>query len=355
MVEFILFAVAVIAYYIFYNNKKKKKEEELRQKISSYTTAAEHVVLTPQGIPAKGSDKYGATPIKPSGVDIASLPITHSPQNPPEKELPTVPPTQPPKAPIIHPRTAPVSGPAHGYSAYTALIGHAYDPTLRRIEMEYERSPELCVICGSATLPDSSRITLSNGLHVHVKCNNAMRKAVRMYKRDADIPGPDSKYYTYVLGLMLVNKYWPDYPDDWEQRKSYVLRNAEYECESCGEDSKPLHAHHRKPLSAGGSNALDNLMCLCEDCHSEFHGRDLTNDIDYKKGKNRTMIDKAMNDGLLVEFTYKDTKGEYTHRTAKPLRYISSPHRAPSLRAFCYLRNEERTFVIRKMSKMKVK
>lgn len=32
-----------------------------------------------------------------------------------------------------------------------------------------------------------------------------------------------------------------------------------------------LNAHHLKPLSEGGSNDLDNLVCVCDECHSIRH------------------------------------------------------------------------------------
>lgn len=61
-----------------------------------------------------------------------------------------------------------------------------------------------------------------------------------------------------------------------------------------------------------------------------------------------------MNEQKLIEFSYKDTHGKKTRRTAKPLHYTKSPHGLSALRAYCYLRNEERTFIIRKMSKMRI-
>lgn len=69
------------------------------------------------------------------------------------------------------------------------------------------------------------------------------------------------------------------YPPDWEQRRRAVLARDEYTCQRCGEASGPhagdegvtLHVHHVRPLSAGGSNRLSNLVTLCADCHEAEH------------------------------------------------------------------------------------
>jgi hypothetical protein len=43
-----------------------------------------------------------------------------------------------------------------------------------------------------------------------------------------------------------------------------------FRCVRC-EHSRDLHVHHITPKSAGGSNDLDNLVCICEGCHREIH------------------------------------------------------------------------------------
>lgn len=246
------------------------------------------------------------------------------------------------------PFTAPVFDP---YLSLMALFeGHVS----RELERDIIISPNNCILCRKPTVPDDSRVTLTNGAHVHKTCYEAMCKKVRSLTPDEIFPSAKAEDEALFERIMMVNDYWPTYPDDWQSRRRIILESADYECESCGEDGKPLHVHHIKELSAGGSNKLGNLICLCEDCHNEIHDGLLAKDIDIRKGKNRTKIDDAINRDRNIEFTYKDTKGNYTRRTAKPLRYVKTPHGAAAVRAFCYLRNEERTFVIRKMSKMKV-
>jgi hypothetical protein len=52
-----------------------------------------------------------------------------------------------------------------------------------------------------------------------------------------------------------------------------VLERDEQSCVLCGE---PMwHVHHIVPISQGGDNSLDNLVCLCGPCHAEIHANPL--------------------------------------------------------------------------------
>ena len=59
-----------------------------------------------------------------------------------------------------------------------------------------------------------------------------------------------------------------------------VLSRANGKCESCDcdapfirkKDNTPyLEVHHRKPLSNGGADTVDNAFALCPNCHRELH------------------------------------------------------------------------------------
>ncbi|MFH0816272.1 MAG: HNH endonuclease [Methanobacteriota archaeon] len=64
---------------------------------------------------------------------------------------------------------------------------------------------------------------------------------------------------------------FPDYPEDWDSKRQATYSRAGGRCEQCGASGIRLHAHHVVPLSKGGSNYSDNLVCLCEDCHRSQH------------------------------------------------------------------------------------
>ena len=68
--------------------------------------------------------------------------------------------------------------------------------------------------------------------------------------------------------------FWLTYPPDWEERVRAV-RSGRRNCEKCGYPRGPRHVHHKTPISEGGSHKRENLLLLCERCHSRLHGGDI--------------------------------------------------------------------------------
>ena len=63
----------------------------------------------------------------------------------------------------------------------------------------------------------------------------------------------------------------------FENIKSYVLFRDNYTCQHCkgkSKDSK-LHVHHIIFRSQGGSDNVDNLICLCKTCHDKLHKNEI--------------------------------------------------------------------------------
>lgn len=46
-----------------------------------------------------------------------------------------------------------------------------------------------------------------------------------------------------------------------------VLRRDGFKCVDCKHTDKPLHVDHIIPLSRGGTNHLENLQTLCDECN----------------------------------------------------------------------------------------
>jgi len=65
------------------------------------------------------------------------------------------------------------------------------------------------------------------------------------------------------------------YGKDWRRiRKSYLSEHPF--CEACRKEGKATVAtmvHHIRPLREGGTNDEENLMALCNACHSRLHAR----------------------------------------------------------------------------------
>lgn len=56
-------------------------------------------------------------------------------------------------------------------------------------------------------------------------------------------------------------------------RKAVILRDG-CQCVECGRTNCKLEVHHIKPRRLNGSNALSNLIALCERCHQNTEGRE---------------------------------------------------------------------------------
>ncbi|MCG8471617.1 MAG: WYL domain-containing protein, partial [Desulfobacterales bacterium] len=114
----------------------------------------------------------------------------------------------------------------------------------------------------------------------------------------------------------------------------------------------------------GGNNKIENLTLLCEDCHSDQHGgRSFSGDFSNKESafsKRLQNIKHAISDGLQIKFSYKKpTDSKYITRTVTPSEIVSVPHRQGGgstlcVRGYCELRNEERTFALKRMKNLKV-
>jgi len=61
------------------------------------------------------------------------------------------------------------------------------------------------------------------------------------------------------------------YPSNWDDIRKERLELDGYQCQNCGTKRRVLHIHHKVPLSKGGSNDLENLITLCNDCHEVEH------------------------------------------------------------------------------------
>lgn len=53
--------------------------------------------------------------------------------------------------------------------------------------------------------------------------------------------------------------------------KTYILNRDEYRCQKCKTKKGKLHVHHIVFRSNGGTDTPDNLITLCEECHTKLH------------------------------------------------------------------------------------
>jgi len=63
------------------------------------------------------------------------------------------------------------------------------------------------------------------------------------------------------------------YPVNWNKLRFYIFKRDNYVCQRCGRKTLHPQCHHRRAIGMGGSSHPNNLITLCERCHSETHER----------------------------------------------------------------------------------
>jgi len=59
-------------------------------------------------------------------------------------------------------------------------------------------------------------------------------------------------------------------PDIYEQLRNQILRRDGWRCQSCGSMSN-LEVHHKELRSQSGGDSEENLIALCNSCHTKIH------------------------------------------------------------------------------------
>lgn len=167
---------------------------------------------------------------------------------------------------------------------------------------------------------------------------------------------PD-KISVATIAMEQVWDYWLTYPPDWDRRRVAVLAR-DGRCVRCRAESGLLHVHHRVPVSRGGNHRAENLEALCENCHSNVHGgRTFRYDEKDKRpgafGVRLGLLRDAIAAGRLVHFQYLARDGERTTRTIGPTAF-STWGRTLCVVGFCYLRNAERVFAVKRIRGLRV-
>ena len=59
-------------------------------------------------------------------------------------------------------------------------------------------------------------------------------------------------------------------PDVYEQLRNQILGRDGWRCQSCGSMSN-LEVHHKDFRSHSGADSEENLITLCNGCHTKIH------------------------------------------------------------------------------------
>lgn len=139
---------------------------------------------------------------------------------------------------------------------------------------------------------------------------------------------------------------------------NFVHEKYNYQCAKCG-SKESLQIHHILPLSEGGQNNIDNLILLCHSCHQKEHPYKINQFNDNKvsldmqgnfirnvimRKTKLSIINQAIKTNSLLKIKYKSFSGEITERKIKPIMLFKKSFYYWYIRAYCYLREDEREF-----------
>lgn len=156
-----------------------------------------------------------------------------------------------------------------------------------------------------------------------------------------------------------IYDYWPTYPPDWEDRRQSCLA-AESICEDC-QEAESTHVHHNTAVKDGGSHKPENLEAPCRGCHELRHGgKAIGGGVTGANSPSGfsvrlALLKRAIAGGELVRFVYTNKRGVQSVRTIRPenIEHFGD-HDSVCVSGYCYLREEERTFAIRRMREAKI-
>ena len=113
--------------------------------------------------------------------------------------------------------------------------------------------------------------TLKSKFDSHVKEINFCKKILPI----TTIVLETGKFDTQLLEKPWLQKYKWAYQKGvnygYANVKAHVLDRDKYTCQICGKKHIRLEVHHIVYRSNSGSDDLDNLITLCEDCHDAVH------------------------------------------------------------------------------------
>lgn len=88
-----------------------------------------------------------------------------------------------------------------------------------------------------------------------------------------DIKGDANILEDYYHLIFIKNRNYKNYlkTKHWNHQREKILKNAKYKCQLCSNKNK-LHVHHNTYENIGNEKKED-LIVLCEACHSKFHDK----------------------------------------------------------------------------------
>ena len=110
-------------------------------------------------------------------------------------------------------------------------------------------------------------VMTKKGAHKCPACINLTARAEQEKRQKADA----QRKRLEQLKTMRYDEYLKT--DEWQWRRKKKLEDAGYHCQLCHANGGILDVHHSTYERKGNEN-LSDLIVLCRDCHSKFHGKE---------------------------------------------------------------------------------
>jgi hypothetical protein len=141
----------------------------------------------------------------------------------------------------------------------------------------------------------------------------------------AKISNPDIKIWEYQKGQQK----------DFYNVKAFVLSRDSYTCQKCKNKKGKLHVHHIIFRSKGGTDSPENLITLCEDCHTKLHKGEFEIKGIKSKTKHATEIGIIKSQLKKVFGDFEETFGYETKFKREQILQLPKTHYNDAI-AICY-------------------
>ena len=163
---------------------------------------------------------------------------------------------------------------------------------------------KLCQSCGKTFMADSRELKRGNAKYCSLSCVAKVPKQLQ-YKQICKHCGTEfmsaSKNAKYCSDSCKQKNYRAKQKaisEDSFSIKHYYKLFENIPCEICQWDKTSRDLHHIIEVSNGGTNELNNLLCVCPNCHRMIHANLISENDLHQIIENRTISSPCQQQGL---------------------------------------------------------
>jgi hypothetical protein len=149
-----------------------------------------------------------------------------------------------------------------------------------------------CQTCNKTFIADSREVKRGNAKYCSLSCAGKAPKK-RQYEHICAHCGREfisaSKQSKYCSNSCKQKHYRAKASQGDLSMKKFYEMFKDIPCEICNWDKASRDLHHIIEVANEGTNTIDNIICVCPNCHREIHKNLVSKDDLYKIIENRTI------------------------------------------------------------------